>query len=203
MAAIVSAVAVLAVGVALPRLVFGDGTGGYEGEDKNYAELVLLSDGDVREWPFPIDPTVARRVERLTSSPSPDARLCSDYGPRAGPAYTGPFSGGDYSAEVVHYGPFFVPTGKNVFSCAEYRTERFLEPPPGSRLSDPFGFVLLGWILFCLLAVPALPLALLAGGARLWRRGRGWRERVVGLAALGEGAALGLVMLAHLASACS
>jgi len=200
MAALVCTVAVLAVGVALPPLVLGDGTGGYEGErEESYARFVLLYDEDLREYPFPIDPTVARRVGRLEVSPSPEGRCPPVEGfVGAGPADAGPFPRGDYSADVVHYGPFFVPTGKNAFFCAGATTIRFLEPPPGSRWSGPFGFVLLGWVLLCLLAVPTVTLVLLVGGALLWRQGGGRRDRLVGLAAVAEGAALILALAAYL-----
>jgi len=202
MAALVSAVAVLAVvlavGVALPLLAFGDGTGLYEGQEENYAELVLLYDAELREWPFPIDPTVASRVENLERHLGPDGVCYSEDGlGRRSPFYTGYFARGDYTADAVHYGPFFVPTGKNVIECGDSRTVRFLEPSPGSPLSGPFGLVLLGWVLLCVLSVTALPLVLLAGGARLWRWGRsgGGVERLVGLAALAEGAAIVLAVL--------
>jgi hypothetical protein len=200
-AALVSAVAVLAVGAIVPPLVLGDGTGGHWGErEGSYAGFVLLYDLDLKEWPFPIDPTVARRVERLEVSPGPEGRCPPVEGLGAGVVDAGvPFPRGDYSADVVHYGPFFVPTGKNAFFCDGATTVRFLEPAPGSPLSGPFGFVLLGWVLLCLVAVPALPPALLASGAWLWRRGGGRPERLVGLAALSEGAALGLATLAYLA----
>jgi hypothetical protein len=196
-AALALAVAVLAVGVALPLLAFGDGAGGdYQGEQgEAYAAFVLWYDADLREWPFPIDLSVARRVERLEISPGPEGRCPPMEGFGVGPAGAGPFPRGDYRAEVVHYGPFFVPTGKNVFFCDGATTVRLLEPSPESRWSGPFGFVLLAWVLLCLLAVPAVPAALLVGGALLWRGGRQRRERLVGLAALAEGAAIVLAVL--------
>jgi hypothetical protein len=202
-AALVCAVAVLAVGIALPPLVLGDGTDGYEGKQGSYAGFVLLYDLDLKEWPFPIDPTVVRRVERLEVSPSPEGRCPPVEGLGMGPTDAGPFPRGDYSADVVHYGPFFVPTGKNAFFCDGATTVRFLEPAPGSRLSGPFGFVLLAWVLLACLAVPGVPLALLLGGARLWRRGSGRFERFVGLAALVEGMVLMLALVAYLVPACS
>jgi hypothetical protein len=96
----------LVLGIALPALLIGDGLGRYDGEDRAYAEFVLVYDRDLQEWPFPIDPTVVRRVEGLRVSPGDNRGCTSTEGPDKGPYATGYFSG-DYSAEVVHYGPFF------------------------------------------------------------------------------------------------
>jgi hypothetical protein len=104
---------------------------------------------------------------------------------------------------VVHYGPFFVPTGKNVFLCESAETVRLLEPSPVSGLSGPSSFVVVLWALLAILAVPTVPLALLVSGARLWRRGGRRFERLVGLAALAEGALLALALAAYLVAACS
>jgi len=162
---------------------------------------VLDYDDYLREWPFPIDPTVARRVERLEASLGPEGRCPPVEAFGSGPAGAGPFPRGDYRAEVVHYGPFFVPTGKNAFFCDAATTVHFLEPSPESRLAGPFFFIfVMLWALLAILAVPAVPLALMASGAWLWRRSRRRPERLVGLAALAEGAGLGLVTaLAYLA----
>jgi hypothetical protein len=106
---------------------------------------------------------------------------------------------------VVHYGPFFVPTGKNVFLCEASETVRYPEVGSEGPLFMAYSFALLSWVLVAALAVPALPLALLVGGARLWRRRGGGRleRRLVGLAALVEGAVLVLALSAYLVPACS
>ena len=43
------------------------------------------------------------------------------------PYHTGYYAG-DYRAEVVHHGPFFVPTGTNVFNCHGASTCSFFLP---------------------------------------------------------------------------
>ena len=122
------AVVVLGVGSIVPRVVFaGEGVGAYSGEKRAFARFALVYDLDLREWPFPVDPTVARRVTEVSGTPDPESPCNSEEGPKKGPYYTGYFAG-DYRAEVVHYGPFFVPTGKNVFNCDGASTYSFFLP---------------------------------------------------------------------------
>ena len=57
------AVFVLGVGSILPRLVFaGEGAGAYSGEKAAFARFALEYDSTLREWPFPMDPSVARTI---------------------------------------------------------------------------------------------------------------------------------------------
>ncbi len=82
LAALACVVGVLGVGAALPALVIGDGLDHYEGEDRGYAGFVLVYDLDVKEWPFPIDSTVARRAEgvRERVPPSDEGEECAHPG---------------------------------------------------------------------------------------------------------------------------
>lgn len=179
-------VAVLGVGVALPALLIGDGLGQYEGEDRAYAEFVLIYDRELQEWPFPIDPTVSRRAEEVRERvpPSGEGKECVNQG--SGAYGSGAFSG-DYSAEVVHYGPFFVPTGKNVFRCDLARTIRYPEIDPDGAHFAVYGYAIIFWGLLMLLAVPVVPGVLLIGGAWLLL-GDGRRDdRLVGSVAVVEG----------------
>lgn len=106
------AVIVLGVRSMVPRLVFaGEGVGAYSGEKEAFARFALVYDLELREWPFPVDPTVARRVTEVSGTHDAESPCNSEEGPKKAPFYTGYFAG-DYRAEVVHYGPFFVPTGR-------------------------------------------------------------------------------------------
>lgn len=68
------AVVVLGVGSILPRLVFaGEGVGAYSGEKRAFARFALVYDLDLREWPFPVDPTVARRVTEVSGTHDPQS----------------------------------------------------------------------------------------------------------------------------------
>lgn len=180
---LICAVFVLGVGSALPRLVFADeGVGAYSGEKEAFVEFALVYDLTLREWPFPIDPTVARRVTQVSGTHDADSP-CE--GPKKGP--TGYFVG-DYRAEVVHYGPFFVPTGKNVFNCDGASTYSFFLP----RDVDGVLFSVLGPAVF----IGAFGLAvgttayLTLGGGFLLVRGSERSHRVVGLAAMLSGLAI-------------
>jgi hypothetical protein len=118
---LVCAVFVLGLGSLLPRLILsGEGIGGYSGEKEAFARFALVYDSDLREWPFPVDPTVARRVTEVSGTHDPESPCNSEEGPRKGPYYTGYFVG-DYKAEVVHYGPFFVPTGRTSLTATSLR----------------------------------------------------------------------------------
>ncbi len=192
------AVVALGVGSALPRLVFaGEGLGAYSGEKAAFARFVLVYDSDLREWPFPVDPTVARRVTYVRGTHDAGSPCASEEGPKKGPYYTGYFVG-DYKAEVVHYGPFFVPTGKNVFNCDVANTYFFLLPREGPGfLLDALGLAVLLGGLDLVVATPAVPAFLVVGGGILLARGLEGDQRRVGLAALLTGA--GLVVTAFLA----
>ena len=194
---LVFALVLLAAGLALPALLIGDGAERYEGEDRAYAEFVLVYDRDLKEWPFPVDPTVSSRVENVRVRPGDDHGCTTASLPERGPYFTGYFSG-DYSAEVVHYGPFFVPTGKNVFRCDGARTVRYPEVSPDGPLSTVWDFGVLLWTVLVLLAVLVVPGFLLVGGALLWRRSDDRSARVVGLAGIVEG----LLLLAATAAYC-
>lgn len=193
---LICAVAVLGVGSVLPRLVFaGEGVGSYSGEKEAFARFALVYDLELREWPFPIDPTVARRVTEVTGTHEQDSPCDSEEGPKGSPYYTGYFVG-DYRAEVVHYGPFFVPTGKNVFNCDIASTYFFLLPREGtSVLLDVLGLVVfLG--AFALTAGTLVVPALLAIGGGILIFGSPERNhRVVGLAALLSGLAVIVTLL--------
>ena len=192
LAALACVVGVLGAGAALPALVMGDGLDRYEGADRGYAGFVLVYDLTLKEWPFPIDPTVARRVEgvRERVPPSDKGEECASPDNSGGPYGHGAFSG-DYSAEVIHYGPFFVPTGKNVFRCDGARTIRYPEVAPGEPFFFAYGLAVMAWALVVLVGVPVAPAALLLGGAWLLVRGGTERaDRVVGSVACVEGAIL-------------
>ena len=63
------AVVLLGAGSLLPRLAFSDeGVGGYAGEKRAFARFALVCDLGLREWPFPVDPTVARRVTQVSGN---------------------------------------------------------------------------------------------------------------------------------------
>jgi hypothetical protein len=188
MAILVIGTAVLAAGVALPALM-GDGADRYEGEDRAFAEFVLVYDQELKEWPFPVDPTVSSRVEDVRVRPG-DHRGCTTAGaPERGPYFTGHFSG-DYSAEVVHYGPFFVPSGKNFFRCDLARTVPYPEFAPDGPLFAAWGLAVLLWTALVLPAMPVVPGFLLVGGVLLWRRSDERFTRAVGLAGIVEGISL-------------
>ena len=70
---------------------------------------------------------MARRVTEVSGTHDADSPCTSEEGPRNSPYHTGYFVG-DYRAEVLHYGPFFIPTGKNVFNCDVASTYFFLLP---------------------------------------------------------------------------
>ncbi|CAA9469978.1 MAG: hypothetical protein AVDCRST_MAG12-694 [uncultured Rubrobacteraceae bacterium] len=179
------AVVVLGVGSILPRLVFaGEGVGAYSGEKRAFARFALVYDLVLREWPFPVDPTVARRVTEVSGTHNPQSPCTSEEGPKKGPYYTGYFAG-DYRAEVVHYGPFFVPTGKNVFNCDGASTYSLFLP----RDVDGVLFSVLGPAVFIGafgLAVGTVLTAvyLTLGGGFLLARGSERGHRLVGLAAV-------------------
>lgn len=181
---LICTVVVLGVGSILPRLVFaGHGVGAYSGEREAFAEFALVYDLTLREWPFPVDPSVARRVTRVSGTHDADSPCTSGETPKGSPYLTGYFAG-DYRAEVVHYGPFFVPTGKNVFDCDGARTYSFFLP----RDVDGVLFGVLAPAVF----LGALGLAvgtvlmtacLTLGGGFLLVRGSERSHRLVGLAA--------------------
>jgi hypothetical protein len=179
------AVVVVGVGSILPRVVFaGEGVVGYTGEKRAFARFALVYDLDLREWPFPVDPTVARQVTEVSGTPDPESPCNSEEGPKKGPYYTGYFAG-DYRAEVVHYGPFFVPTGKNVFNCDGASTYSFFLP----RDVDGVLFSVLSPAVFIgaygLAVGTVLTTAYLTlGGGFLLARGSERSHRLVGLAAV-------------------
>ncbi len=185
---LICAVAVLGVGSVLPRLIFaGEGVGPYSGEKEAFAEFALVYDLDLREWPFPIDPTVARRVTEVSGTHDGDSPCTSGETPKGSPYHTGYFAG-DYRSEVVHYGPFFVPTGKNVFNCDGARTYSFFLPGDvdGVLFSVLAPAVFIG--AFGLAVGTVLTTAYLTlGGGFLLVRGSERSHRLVGLAAVLSG----------------
>ena len=194
------AVVVVGVGSVVPRLVFaGEGVGAYSGEEAAFARFALVYDLDLREWPFPVDPTVARRVTTVSEAHDESNPCTSEEVPKGSPYHTGYFAG-NYKAEVVHYGPFFVPTGKNVFGCDVARTYSFFLP----RDTDGVLFSVVGPVVFfgalgVALATLVVPAFLVIGGGVLIARGSEGDQRRVGLAALLAGA--GLAATAFLAVA--
>ncbi|QIN82683.1 hypothetical protein GBA63_08520 [Rubrobacter tropicus] len=182
--ALTCAVVVLGVGSLLPRLAFADqGVGSYSGEKEAFAKSALVYDLTLREWPFPVDPTVARRVTGVSGTHDADSQCTSDGVPRGSPYYTGYFAG-DYRAEVVHYGPFFVPTGKNVFNCDGASTYSFFLP----RDVDGVLFSVLGPAVFIgafglAIGTVFVSVFLTIGGGILLVRGSERKHRLVGLAA--------------------
>ncbi len=195
------AVVVLGVGSALPRLVFsGEGVGAYSGEKKAFARFALVYDRDLREWPFPIDPTVARRVTRVSGTHYQGSPCNSEEVPKKSTYYTGYFVG-DYEAEVVHYGPFFVPTGKNVFDCDIASTYFFLLPRDAEgALFNVLGSLILVGALGLAIATVMVPMFLTLGGCLLWMRSSEGDHRMVGVAALVTGIGLGFTELLALAT---
>ena len=197
---LVCAVVVLGVGSALPRLAFADqGVGAYSGEKEAFARSALVYDLTLREWPFPVDPTVARRVTEVGGTHDGNSPCTSGGIPKGSPYHTGYYAG-DYRAEVVHYGPFFVPTGKNVFNCDGSRTYSFFLP----ENVDGVLFSVLGPAVFLgafgsavgtVLAIACLTL----GGGFLLVRGSERSHRVIGVAAVLSG--LGLAATTFLAIA--
>ncbi len=193
---LVCAMVVLGVGSVLPRLVFtGEGVGDYSGEKAAFARFALVYDLELKEWPFPIGPTVARRVTEVSGTHDPGSPCNSEEGPKKGPYYTGYFVG-DYRAEVVHYGPFFVPTGKNVFNCDVARTYSFFLPGgPDSALFAVVSTLVFFGALGLALAAPAVPLFLMVGGGFMLAKGSERNHRAVGLVAGLLGLALAAVMI--------
>ena len=176
------AVVILGVGSAILRLVFSDrGVGAYSGEKQAFAKFALVYDASLREWPFPIDPTVARRVTKVGGTHDADS-----------PCTSRDFIG-DYRAEFVHYGPFFVPTGKNVFNCDVALTYISLLP----RSAEGTVFYILGSVVligaFGLAIAPiVVPMFLTLGGSFLLVRSSERNYRIVGLAALVSGVGLAI-----------
>ena len=194
-------VVMLGVGSAIPRLVLsGEGVGAYSGEKQAFAKFALVYDRDLREWPFPIDPTIARRVTEVSGTHNPRSPCNSEEGSRKGPYYTGYFLG-DYKAEVVHYGPFFIPTGKNVFNCDLASTYIFLLPrsAEGAVINILGSVVLIGAFGLAIAAI-VVPMFLTLGGGILLVRSLERDNRMVGLAALVSGVALAITELLAIAT---
>jgi hypothetical protein len=184
------AVVVLGVGSAIPRLAFSDrGVGAYSGEKHAFAKFALVYDASLRDWPFPIDPTVARRVTDLRGTHDADSP-CTSKG------FTG-----DYRAEVVHYGPFFVQTGKNVFNCDVASTYISLLPrsAEGAFFNVLGSVVLIGAFGLAFAAI-IVPTFLTLGGGILLVRGSQRDYRMVGLTALVSGVGLALTELLAIAT---
>jgi hypothetical protein len=198
---LVCAVFVLGLGSLLPRLILsGEGIGGYSGEKEAFARFALVYDSDLREWPFPVDPTVARRVTEVSGTHDPESPCNSEEGPRKGPYYTGYFVG-DYKAEVVHYGPFFVPTGKNVFNCDVASTYFFLLPRDGPGvLLGVFGLAVFLGAFALALSVVLVPAFLTLGGGLLLAKGAERKHRAVGLVAALLGLALAVTVVLAIAT---
>ena len=70
---------------------------------------------------------MVRRVTEVGGTRDGDSLCTSEEIPQGGPYHTGYFAG-NYRAKVVHYGPFFVPTGRNVFECDGASTYSFFLP---------------------------------------------------------------------------
>jgi hypothetical protein len=174
----------------IPRLAFSDrGVGAYSGEKLAFAKFALVYDASLREWPFPIDPTIARRVTEVSGTHDPDS-----------PCTTKDFIG-DYRAEVVHYGPFFFPTGKNVFNC-DFASTYFLLVPrsaEGAVLNILGPVVLIGAFGLALAAI-VVPMFLTLGGGILLVRSSGRDYRMVGLGALASGVGLTIIELLAIAT---
>lgn len=193
---LICALVVLGVGSVLPRLVFaGEGVGAYSGEKEAFAEFVLVYDLELKEWPFPVDPTVARRVTRVSGTHDADS-------PCKAPKEGAPAGfAGDYRAEVVHYGPFFVPTGKNIFNCDIASTYFFLLPREGPGvLLDVLGVAVLFGALGLMVGTLVVPTFLAIGGGILMFGSPERNHRVVGLAAGLLGFALAAVVFLAIAT---
>jgi hypothetical protein len=198
---LVCGVVLLGVGSLLPRLAFsGEGVGGYSGEKRAFARFVLVHDLVLREWPFPVDPTVARRVTEVSGNRDAGGTCTSREIPKGNPYHTGYFAG-DYRAEVVHYGPFFVPTGKNVFDCDGSRTYSFFLPggPDGALFNVLGPFVFFGAVGLGMAAL-VVPVLLVFGGGLLLAKGSERDHRAVGLAAGLLGLALAAVVFLSVAT---
>ena len=191
---LVCGVLLLGVGSLLPRPAFsGEGVEGYSGEKRAFARFVLVQDLTLREWPFPVNPSVARRVTGVSGDRDAGGTCTSQEIPKGSPYHTGYFAG-NYSAEVVRYGPFFVPTGKNVSDCDGSGTYSFLLPGgPDSALFSVFGpFVFFGAVGLAIAAL-VVPVFLVFGGGLLLAKGSERNHRAVGLAAGLLGLALAAV----------
>jgi hypothetical protein len=181
---LVCAVVLLGAGSLLPRLAFShEGVGGYAGEKRAFARFALVYDLGLREWPFPVDPTVARRVTKVSGNRDAGSPCRSQEVPKGGPYHTGYFAG-DYRAEVVHYGPFFVPTGSNVFDCDGARTYSFFLPGgPDGALFSVLGPLVFAGAVGLAMAALVVPLFLVLGGGLLIAKGSERNHRAVGLVA--------------------
>ena len=178
------AMIVLGVGSVVPRLAFaGNNVGAYTDEKKAFAKFALVYDSELREWPFPMGPTVARRVTEVSGTHNEDSRCNNTGHPKTSPYYTGDFAG-DYKAEVIHYGPSFIPTGKNVFNCDGAETYFFLLPRGEGALFDILGIAVLIGALGVAIGTIVIPAFLVLGGGLLLVRGTRRNYRKVGLAAL-------------------
>ncbi len=83
------AVVVLGVGSILPRLVFaGEGVGAYSSEKEAFARFAPVYDLVLREWPFPVDPTVARQVTEVSGTRDGGSPCTSEEIPRGSPYHT-------------------------------------------------------------------------------------------------------------------
>ena len=154
-----------------------------------------MYDLDLKEWPFPIDPTVVRSVREVRSYPrSPDCPIDVDAYPGIG---DDPDVIEDHSAEVVHHGPFFLVTGKTVIRCDGARTVGYPEVPPGGPFFFAYGLALMAWVLVVPVGVLVVPATLLMAGAWLLARGGERADRVVGSVACAEGAILVLAGGVH------
>lgn len=178
LAVLACGVAVLVAGVLLPPFLIGNSTENYSGEKKAYAEFVHEYGLTLIEYPQ--DPTLALRVTKV--SPVKKSLPGLGEGEECAPGVTE-----ELSAEVVSYGPFGVPVGKTHYRCDLATSVPYAAGAKlGGTLSEAFFFA---WA-FALLAAPVVLVALLAGGARLWRRGEERIDRTVGLVAFSEGALL-------------
>ncbi len=198
---LISAVLVLVVGSVLPRVILaGEGMVAYSGEREAFAKFALVYDSDLREWPFPVDPTVARRVTEVSGTHDGDSPCNSKGTPNGSPYDTGYFVG-DYKAEVIHYGPFFVPTGKNVFNCDGARTYSFFLPEDtdGILLGVLGSAVFIGAFGLAIASI-GVPAFLTIGGGILLFGGQRGSHRVVGLAALLSGLALAAIAFLAIAA---
>lgn len=196
------AVVALGIGSVLPRLVFADeGLSAYSGQKKAFTEFALIYDSELREWSFPVDPTVARRVTEVSGTPDASSVCKSEGTPEGSPYDTGYFAG-DYRAEVVHYGPFFIPTGKNVFDCdVAYHYNFFLPQDTEEPLFSLLGVVVLLGGFGLAMGTVFVPAFLTVGGGFLLLKSPQRSQRVVGLGALVLGLALGVAVLLAVATA--
>lgn len=142
---------------------------------------------------------MARRVTEVSGTHNPESPVIRRGDPRR--ALTGYFAG-DYGAEVVHYGTFFVPTGKNVFNCNVASTfSFFLLRDTRGIIPNMVSFVVLLGAFALALGVVFVPAFLALGLGLLRAKGAERKHRAVGVVAALLGLALAVTVVLAIATA--